>query len=85
MVEDKRFSIVSDFLACVSRLARPSTCLSPAERYDVQKLAEVGKHAMRTQFMQAARDANGPVINRIFADAKPLTMRLIVFPAIVTN
>ena len=66
---------VADWRAMVRRWAKPSVCLEQDERFQVQKLAEIGKSAMRTELLAQAGRATGPVILSIFADAKPLTMR----------
>ena len=71
----KEQNSAAEWCAMVRRLAKPSVCLEKEERFQVQKLAEIGISAMKSELLAQAKTATGPVILSTFADAKPLTMR----------
>ena len=66
---------IDKFREFVCHVAHPWTCLSKAERYAVQKLAEVGRCCLRDDAISSIRYHTGPVAKSIFFDAKPLTLR----------
>jgi len=64
-----------DSPSLVERLTHPWACLDKKCRSNAQRVVEICKHVMRTEFESAIRRATGPIIQSIFADAKPLAMR----------